>query len=212
MPRGVLVFRFGKQRRNVHLVEARAASRLLPKALHLTDRLVHGPVAQFGEVRPDLFRHEHHVRGDFFGLSLVLLGAQLWPLSGDTSRAGVLVARPRHDAPLGDHRDRPKGILISAQQSTDDDVPSRLHPAVGTKLDTVPESVVAERLLGLGETEFPRHTGMFDRGQWRRARPAVRPGNLDDIGERLGHATRNGADTVFRNEFHRHVSVRVDLL
>ena len=78
--------------------------------------------------------------------------------------------------------------------------------------DPVPEIVVAQGPLRVGQAELPRHAGVLDGGQRRRARSAVAAGDHHDVGQRLDDTGGDGADPVLGHELDRHVGHRVDLL
>ena len=56
-------------------------------------------------------------------------------------------------------------------------------------------AVEHQRLLGVGQADLPRRAGVFEAGQRRGAGAAVVAGDQHDVGVRLGHARRDGADT-----------------
>ena len=66
--------------------------------------------------------------------------------------------------------------------------------------------------MGLGETDLPRRTRMFDRGQRRRARAALEARDRDMVGPALGDAGRDRPDADLGDELHRHQAFRVDVL
>lgn len=65
--------------------------------------------------------------------------------------------------------------LLATQQGGDHDVATGLELAVDLHDDPVAESVEQQGLLGLGQADFPRRTGVLDRGQRRCAGTAVVP-------------------------------------
>ena len=69
-----------------------------------------------------------------------------------------------------------------------------------------------ERLVRLGQAEFPRHAGVFDGGQRRRARAAVVTADEHHVGVRLRHAGGNRADADFGDELHADAGVAVRVL
>jgi len=69
-----------------------------------------------------------------------------------------------------------------------------------------------EGLVGLGEAEFPRETGVLDGGLRRGAGATVVAGDENDIGVRLGDAGGDGADADLGDELHAHACVAVGVL
>ena len=69
-----------------------------------------------------------------------------------------------------------------------DDVTAGLHGAVDLNRDPVPQTVEHQRLLRLGQADLPRHAGVLERGQRRRAGAAVVAGDEHDVGVGLRDA------------------------
>ena len=109
-------------------------------------------------------------------------------------RAGVEVADPHHDA-AGHHQWRGgEAEFLGAEQRRDDDVAGGAHAAVALHGDPVAQPVEHQRLLGVGEADLPRGSGVLERRQRRRTGAAVIPGDQHDVGVRLRHPCRDGAD------------------
>ena len=70
-----------------------------------------------------------------------------------------------HHAAGHDERRGRESELLGAEQRRDHDVATGLQLAVGLDDDAVAQPVQDERLLGLGEAEFPRAAGMLQRRQ-----------------------------------------------
>ena len=116
---------------------------------------------------------------------------------------------PHHHA-AGDHqRSGGEAELLGAEQRGDDDVARGLQPAVDLHLDLLAQLVEPQRLLGLGQAEFPRLPGVLERGQRRRAGAAVVAGDDHLVGVRLGDAGGDRADAGHRHQLDRHVGGRV---
>ena len=114
------------------------------------------------------------------------------------------MADPHHDAAADDQRRGGEAELLGAEQRGDDDVAAGLELAVGLHDDPVAQPVEQQRLLGLGEAELPRRAGVLERGQRRRAGAAVVAGDEHDVGVRLAHARRDGADADLGDELDVH--------
>ena len=66
------------------------------------------------------------------------------------------MARPHHQAPLGEQQRSAERVLVGSEQRRDDDVSTRLEAAVDAEPDAAAQVVRDERLLGLGQAELPR--------------------------------------------------------
>ena len=99
--------------------------------------------------------------------------AQLGVLGRDPDRARVEMAGAHHHAAEHDERCRREAELLGTEQRGDDDVAARLHLAVDLDDDPVAQGVAHEGLLGLGEPELPRCSGVLERGERRRPGAAV---------------------------------------
>ena len=129
--------------------------------LGLPDRLVQAAEAQRRQVLADLLGDVGEERLDELRLAGELL-AQLGVLGRDADRAGVEVADPHHDAAADDQRRGREAVLLGAEQRGDDHVAAGLELAVGLHDDAVAQPVEQQRLLGLGEAELPRRTGVLE--------------------------------------------------
>ena len=69
-----------------------------------------------------------------------------------------------------------------------------LELAVGLDDDAAAQVVEHQRLVRLGQAEFPRDAGVLDAGERRGAGAAVVAADEHHVGMRLGHAGRDGAD------------------
>jgi hypothetical protein len=122
------------------------------------------------------------------------LGAQLGPLGRDSDRAGVEMARTDHQAALRNQQGSAERHLVGAQECGDDDITPGLEPAVGAEAHAPAEAALDESALRLRQAELPRHSRVFDRGEWARAGPAVGARDVDDVGQRLRHSRCDEAD------------------
>jgi hypothetical protein len=121
---------------------------------------------------------------DHFGRALEF-GAEFRIGGGDADRAGVEVALADIDAAHGDHGGGAEVELLGAEDGGDDDVLAVADAAVGAEGDAVAEVVDEQRLLGLGEAEFPGRAGVFGGGKRRGAGAAIVAGDEDVVGEAL---------------------------
>ena len=172
-----------------------SAARVVSSASDLADHLVDRPETQLRHQFPDFLGDEHEEVLDELRLAVEAL-AQHRVLRGHTDRAGVEVADAHHDAARHHQRCGGEAELLGAEQGRDHDVAAGLELAVDLHHDAVPKSVEQQRLLGLGQAEFPRRTGVLLRRQRRGAGAAVVPGDQHHVGVRLGHPRGDRADAV----------------
>ena len=131
--------------------------------------------------------------------------AQHRVLGGDANRAGVEMALAHHDAASGDQRRGGEAEFVGAEQGADDHVTAGLQTTVDLQRNARTQAVQHQRLVGLGEADFPGAAGMLERGQRRGAGAAVIAGDGDMVGARLGNAGRDRADAHFRHQLDRDV-------
>ena len=96
--------------------------------------------------------------------------------------------------PSDDQRRGGEAELLGAQQRGDDHVAAGLELAVGLHHDAAAQVVEHQRLVGLGQAQFPGHAGVLDGGQRRGAGAAVVAADQHHVGVGLGHAGGDGAD------------------
>src|ERR1035438_9367658 len=117
---------------------------------------------------------------------------------------------------LADIRYVGSGVLASAvmmaEQRGDRHVAARLELAVGLDINAAAEIVEHERLVRLGQTQFPRNARMLDRRERRRARAAVVTADEYHVRVRLGDAGGDGAHADLRDQLHAHARVAVRVL
>ena len=133
-------------------------------------------------------------------------------LRRDADRTRVEVADAHHHAAQHDERRRGESELLRAEQRADDDVAAGLHLAVDLHDDAIAQVVEHEHLLRLGQAELPRHAGVLEARQRRRAGAAVVAGDEHDVGMRLRHAGRDRADADLRDQLHVNARPRIRVL
>ena len=143
-----------EQVRQVERVGPGVAGRPAGAALDPADGLVERAQPERGQQAPHLLGDEQQVGGHALG-GAGELGPQVGPLGGDAGRAGVLVAGPHHDAALGDHRRGAEGVLVGAEQGGHQHVAAGHEAAVDPHPHPVPQVVVDERPLGVGQARAP---------------------------------------------------------
>ena len=177
----------------------------LVEHLHLPDHFVERPIAQFGHQLAHFVGDVEEIIDDVLGRALEAL-AQHRVLGRHAHGAGVEVAYPHHDAARRDQRRGREAELIGAEQRADHDVAPGAHAAVDLHRDASAQPVGDQRLVGLGEADLPRRTGVLDGGEGRSPGAAFEPGDGHVIGARLGDAGRDRADADLGHELHRDVA------
>ena len=149
------------------------------------------------------------VRDDVLGPPGVLR-AQRRILRGDAHRARVEVALAQHHASRRDQRRRRHAELLGAEQRGDDHVARGPQPAVDLHAHAIAQPVRDQHLLGLGEAELPRQTGVLQARQRRRAGAALVARDHHARRARLRDARRDRADAVLADQLDADPRVRVD--
>ena len=141
--------------------------------LHLPDHLIEGAEAELGHQLADFLGDEEEIVDDVLGLALESL-AQHRVLRRDADRAGVEVALAHHDAAGGNQRRGGKAELIGAEQGAHHHVAAGADAAVDLHGNATAQAVDDQRLMGLGEADFPGAAGVLDRRQRRSRRCRLR--------------------------------------
>ena len=179
----------------------------LVEHLHLSDHFVEGAIAHLRHQFPHLFGDEEEVVDDVLGLALEA-PAQHRVLRRHADRAGIEMTLAHHDAARRDQRRGGEAELIGAEQRADDDVAPGADAAVDLHGDAAAQALRDQRLVRFGKPDLPRAAGMLDRGERRRAGPALESGDGHVVRARLGDAGRDRADADFRHQLHRDVARR----
>mmetsp|Transcript_33276 Transcript_33276/g.99007 ORF Transcript_33276/g.99007 Transcript_33276/m.99007 type:complete len:223 (-) Transcript_33276:3778-4446(-) len=158
-------------------------------------------VAQVGHELTDLLSNELEEVHDVLGSARELL-PELLLLGGHADGAGVQVTDAGHDAPLGDHGDGPKSVLLRSHHGTDGNVPASSDATVDADHNTIAQSIVHEGRVRFRETQFPRASRVLDRAEGGGSRAAIAARDLNDVGVRLGNAAGDGADADGGDELH----------
>ena len=179
--------------------------------VHAAGHFLYRAEAHFGHDRAQFFGDEEEIVDHMFGLT-GKARAQHRVLRRDADRAGVEMAFAHHDAACGDQRCGGKAELVRAQQRADRNIAAGAQAAIDLHRDAAAQIVEQQRLLGFGQTDFPRRTRMGQRGQGRCTGAAFIAGNRDMVGARLGYACGHRADADFGHQLDRNPRGRVDVL
>ena len=100
-----------------------------------------------------------------------------------------------HDAAHGNERCGRKAELLGPQKGRNGYIPPGFQLAVSLQHHPGTQVVQHKRLMGFGDPQLPRNTGVLDGGERRCAGTAGVAGNHQVIRTGLGNAGRHGADT-----------------
>ena len=130
--------------------------------------------------------------------------AQLRILRGDADGAGVEVTLAHHNTAHRDERCGGETHLFGTEQRGNDHVATGLEPAVGLEHHAATEVVENQRLMRLGNAQFPRQAGVFNTRQRGCTSTPGFAGNQNVIRVSLGHAGGDRAHTHFGHELYAH--------
>ena len=137
---------------------------------------------------------------------------QLGVLRGDADGTRVEMTHAHHHAPAHHQWRSGEAKLFCAEQRRDDDVAASLHLAVSLDDDAIAQAVHQQRLLCLGETKLPRRARVLERRQRRCTGATVVTRDENDVGLRLAHTCRHGADADLGDELDMHASCGIRVL
>ena len=110
---------------------------------------------------PNIFGELHKVGNDVLRLTAEL-GTQFRTLRSNAGRTGVKMALTSHVASQCDQGCCSKSELICSQQGGNYNVTRSAQPAVNAQTNAAAEPIPHQRLLRLGQPEFPRSAGMLN--------------------------------------------------
>src|ERR1022692_2511267 len=116
------------------------------------------------------------------------LCAQGGILRSDAHRASVQVALAHHDAAHGDQGGGGKAEFLGSEQRGDGDVAAGLQLAIGLDADAPAQDVQNQHLLGLGEAQLPRDTGVLVGAEVKCPGAAAIAADEHDVGMGFGYA------------------------
>ena len=145
------------------------------------------------------FGDHEEIVDDMLGLACELL-PEPRVLGRDAHGTGVQMALAHHDAAERDQRRGREAHFLRAEQRGDDDVAAGLEPAVGLQDRAAAKVVEHERLVRLGDAEFPGQPRVLDAGQRRRAGAPGIARNEHVVGMRLDDAGRDRAHAHLGHE------------
>src|SRR3989338_4488131 len=152
-----------EQRRQVQMTLLGGFARQHFQQIGTPDQLFQATYAQLGQPLAGFFgdigEEVHH---HFDGADEVIL-AQLVVLRGHAGGAVVQVTDAQVFAAQGDHRRSTKTEAFGTENGSLDHVEAGFQAAVGLYPYLAAQVVAAQGLVGFGQAEFPRRTGVLDR-------------------------------------------------
>jgi len=139
-------------------------------------------------------------------------GAQFRILGGDTNRAGVGVALARHDTASRNECRGAESKFLRTQHGGNNHVSAGFEAAVGAEGYAAAQVIHNQHLLDLGQADFPRDAGVFNRAKRRGAGASIVAADVDYVGVSFGNARGYGADSGFSNQLYRHFCVGICVL
>src|SRR5947207_11197779 len=121
----------------------------------MTDHFIEGAETQLRHDFANFLGDEAHEIDDVVGVAGKLL-AQAWVLGGHSYRTGIEMAYSHHDTAERYQRRRGKAKLLSAQQSTNHHIAAGFELAIHLNDNAAAQIVEHQRLLRLGQSQFPR--------------------------------------------------------
>ena len=115
-------------------------------------------------------------------------------------------------APHSHHRRRAKTKTLRTQDGGFHHIEAGLHAAICLQPHLAAQTIAAQGLLYLGNSQLPGRTGIPDRGQRARRRTPVVTRNGDQIRVGLCHTCGNGPNARLRDQLYRHQRIRIHLL
>ncbi len=146
--------------------------RLLVEPVCMTDELVERLEAHLRHDLPHFFGDEEEIVDDVLGHAGESL-AQYTVLRGNANGACIQMTFAHHQTAGSDQRCGGEAEFIGTQQPAHDDVAAGAHAAVDLHRDAAAQPVLDQRLVGLGQADFPGTARMLDGGEGARARPAL---------------------------------------
>ena len=103
-------------------------------------------------------------------------------------------------------------VFFGTEHGGDDAVAAGLQLTIDLHHDAIAQLVRDQHLLGFRQAQLPRHTGVLERGQRRRAGATVIARDQDHVGMSLGDTGRNRADADFGDQLDVHARQRIRVL
>jgi hypothetical protein len=116
-------------------------------------------------------------------------------LRGNTHRTGIEMALAHHDAAFDNQRRGGETKLVGTQQRTDQHVAPGFHLAIDLHPHATTQAIEHQRLLRLGQTQFPGRASVLDRRLRAGSCSSVVTGNHQMIRLGLGDSGSDRADT-----------------
>ena len=171
-------------------------------------QLVDGPDADRRHALPQFLCNKAHEVHHIFRLSGKAC-SQLRVLGRDPHRAGVQVADPHHAAAQGNEGCCRKAEFLRAEHTGHRHIPPGHELSVRLDHDLLPQAVLDQGLVCLGDAQLPGEAGVMDGGPRRGAGSAVVAGDQDHLSPRFRDAAGDGSHARFRDQLDADAGVPV---
>ena len=189
------------------MLDGRGAAEPIYSADHLVERAE----SQLGHNLPGFLGHERHEADQVLHLAGKAF-SQVGILRGDSHGAGSQVALPHQQATQRNECRGAEPESLGPQQGGNHHIAAGAELPVGLHENPIPQAVADQSLLRLGQPDFPRGAGMFDRRERAGPGAAVVAADEHFVGIPLGHTRRDRADANLRDQLHRDLHARVAAL
>ena len=158
------------------------------------NQLIYRTHTELCHIFPHFLCNKVHEIDNVFRFSAEIL-AQLWILCGYANRAGIQIADTHHDTAHRDQRRCRKAVFLRTQHGSDHNITATHQLTVCLDPYLVTQVVADQGLVGLGQTDLPRQTGIVDRASRCRTCTTVITGDQDNLCTGLGNTGSDCSDT-----------------
>ena len=113
-------------------------------------------------------------------------------------------------AAQGNHGAGTEAKTFRSQDAGFDHVQASFQTSVHLQANLMAQTVFDQRLVGFRQAQFPRQSSVLHRTQWAGAGAAVESSDGNQVGIRLGHTYRDGADAGAGHQFHGNQGFGID--
>ena len=139
------------------------------QSINSTNHLVDRAKTEFCHDLSRFFGDHEQIVDHVFRFAFEFL-TQLFILRRDPNGASVQMALAHHDAAERNQRCGCETVFFGSEQGRDHDVATGFQLAICLQSNAAAKIVHYQRLMCIGDTQLPRHPGMFNAGQRRSTR------------------------------------------
>ena len=158
------------------------------------DNLIQRFETELSEKFTDIFSNIFQVADELLNGALIM-GSQIFVLSGDTDGAAIEVADAEDFAAEDDQQRGAEAETLGAHHGGFDHVATDFQAAVGLQCDQFTQIVGFETLVRFSQSQFPWVAGRLDRTERGGAGAAIASGNDNLVCVSLGDPRGNSADS-----------------